>query len=64
MTDKLINTGKVTETVNIVGPAGERDEVFLQPGGRLTLPFGFKVDPNFAANKPMTVLINPATSGA
>jgi len=63
MAEKLLNMGPVSVPIPVVNGDGARDTVTLQPGGRLTLPLGYKVDPGFAAAGHPKVYVNGTPMG-
>lgn len=44
----LINTLTVGITLNVVDADGKKDSVNIQPKGRIDLPAGYSVDPQYA----------------
>lgn len=61
--DKLINVGPTQVQVPVVGPKGQRDTLFLQPGGRLTVPLGYSLAPEFVASANPKILVNHVPLG-
>lgn len=48
----ITNRGDSILCVPIVGPEGDVQEVFLQPGGKPKLPVGYSVDSTFLRRNP------------
>jgi hypothetical protein len=59
LSDTLINTGKMAMFVDVLEPDGKTvDTITLQPGGKLTLPAGYTVHPEFIAAQHPKVFLN------
>lgn len=58
MTDKLINAGPTVAYIPVISPTGAEEVTPLQPGGKLTLPLGYKVAPSFASEVHPKIHLN------
>ncbi len=56
----LLNSSNTADHVLIVNEEGQRDYVHVTARGRVELPKGFKVDPNWAAVRPHLKFDKPA----
>ena len=53
---KIINTGLIALSVDIVRPDGKKDAVFLQARSSCLLPSGCKVSNNFLVRNPKVLV--------
>lgn len=58
MSIKLMNSGDIAETVQVRTPSGTKEEVQLQPKGKLTLPLGYSLDSGYAGSTRARVFAN------